>query len=137
MDGGEPGGVVAMLGGYALAYFAVLSGTFAWGVDSSSPASKRRPKVLGTHMEFLASALDGKISLGCDYATWRAYVTGFVSLMVGCTNKWILDVNVDVLKRLSNGLRQWNEEELAMALLGLGGLGASSAAAELIIEIGV
>ncbi|KOM28331.1 hypothetical protein LR48_Vigan528s000200 [Vigna angularis] len=39
-----------------------------WGVDSSSSASKRRPKVLATHMEFLASALDGKISLGCDSA---------------------------------------------------------------------
>ena len=32
--GGESGLVVAMLRGYALAYFAVLSGsTFAWGID--------------------------------------------------------------------------------------------------------
>ncbi|KOM58540.1 hypothetical protein LR48_Vigan11g157400 [Vigna angularis] len=31
-----------------LAYFAVLCGAFAWGVDSSSLASKRRPKVLET-----------------------------------------------------------------------------------------
>ncbi|XVE77752.1 hypothetical protein DITRI_Ditri13aG0087700 [Diplodiscus trichospermus] len=136
-DGRETGGVVAMLGGYALAYFAVLCGTFEWGVDSASPASNRRPNVLAAHLEFLASALDGKISLGCDYATWRAYVTGFLSLMVGCTQKWVLDVNVDVLKRLSNGLRQWNEEELAVALLGLGGIAATSAAAELIVEIGV
>lgn len=127
-------GIVSMLGGYALAYFAVLCGAFAWGTDSSSSASKRRPKILGVHMEFLASALDGKISLGCDWATWRAYVTGFVSLMVGCTPSWVLDVDVDVLKRLSNGLRQWNEEELALALLGLGGVGTIGAAAELIIE---
>ncbi|KAK8509902.1 hypothetical protein V6N13_093740 [Hibiscus sabdariffa] len=136
-DCGEPGagGVVAMLGGYALAYFVVLCGTFAWGVDSASPASKRRPKVLGSHLEFLASAVDGKISLGCDYATWRAYIVWFVSLMVGCTQKWVLDVDVDVLKRLSYGLVRWNKEELAMALLGLGGVGATSAAAELIIEI--
>ncbi|PPE01315.1 hypothetical protein GOBAR_DD01641 [Gossypium barbadense] len=129
-------GIVAMLGGYALAYFVVLCGTFAWGVDSASPASKRRPKVLGSHLEFLASAVDGKISLGCDYATWRAYVVRFVSLMVGCTQKWILDVNIDVLKRLSYGLIRWNEEELAMALLGLGSVRATTAAAELIIEIG-
>ncbi|KAK5774322.1 mediator of RNA polymerase II transcription subunit 33B-like [Gossypium arboreum] len=135
-DAGEPAGIVAMLGGYALAYFVVLCGTFAWGVDSASPASKRRPKVLGSHLEFLASAVDGKISLGCDYATWRAYVVRFVSLMVGCTQKWILDVNIDVLKRLSYGLIRWNEEELAMALLGLGGVRATTAAAELIIEIG-
>ncbi|MBA0655041.1 hypothetical protein Goklo_007563, partial [Gossypium klotzschianum] len=134
-DAGEPAGIVAMLGGYALAYFVVLCGTFAWGVDSASPASKRRPKVLGSHLEFLASAVDGKISLGCDYATWRAYVVRFVSLMVGCTQKWILDVNIDVLKRLSYGLIRWNEEELAMALLGLGGVRATTAAAELIIEI--
>ncbi|KAJ0092794.1 hypothetical protein Patl1_25469 [Pistacia atlantica] len=127
-------GLVAMLGGYALAYFAVLCGAFAWGVDSSSSASKRRPKVLGAHLEFLAGALDGKISLGCDWATWRAYVSGFVSLMVGCTPTWVLEMDVEVLKRLSKGLTQWNEEELAMALLGIGGIGAMGAAAELIIE---
>ncbi|GLT47181.1 hypothetical protein SLA2020_208940 [Shorea laevis] len=136
-EGGEYGAAVSMLGGYALAYFAVLCGTFAWGIDTASAASKRRPKVLGAHLEFLASALDGKISLGCDSATWRAYVTGFVSLMVSCTQAWVLEVDVDVLKRMSKGLKQWNEEELALALLGLGGFGAMGAAAELIIESGV
>lgn len=129
-----PEGMVAMLGGYALAYFVVLCGAFAWGVDSTSSASKRRPKVLGTHLKFLASVLDGKISLGCDWATWRAYVSGFVTLMVGCTPNWVLEVEVDVLKRLGNGLRQWNEEALALALLGIGGVGTMGAAAELIIE---
>nr|XP_023894323.1 mediator of RNA polymerase II transcription subunit 33A [Quercus suber]POE58576.1 mediator of rna polymerase ii transcription subunit 33a [Quercus suber] len=127
-------GMVAMLGGYALAYFTVLCLAFTWGVDSTSSASKRRPKILGTHMKFLASALDGKISLGCDWATWRAYVSGFVTLMVGCTPNWVLEVDVDVLKRLSSGLRRWNEEELALALLGIGGIGSMGAAAELIIE---
>ncbi|KAI4345554.1 hypothetical protein L6164_012665 [Bauhinia variegata] len=130
-------GMVAMLGGYALAYFAVLCGAVAWGVDSSSSASKRRPNVLGTHMEFLASALDGKISLGCDSATWRAYVSGLLSLMVGCTPNWVLEVDVDVLKRLSNGLRELNEEEVALALLSVGGVGTMGAAAELIIENGM
>ncbi|KAA8543205.1 hypothetical protein F0562_021300 [Nyssa sinensis] len=71
-DGGESGGMVSMLGGYALAYFAVVSGMFAWGVDSASAESKRRPNVLRGHLEFMASAVDGKISLGCDPATWRA-----------------------------------------------------------------
>ena len=61
-------------------------------------------------------------------------MSGFVSLMVGCAPMWLLEVNVDVLKRLSKGLRQWNEEELALALLGIGGIGAMGAAAELIIE---
>nr|POE64337.1 mediator of rna polymerase ii transcription subunit 33b [Quercus suber] len=56
--------MVAMLGGYALAYIAMLCGTFAWGMDSSSLVSHQQPKILGAHLEFLASALDGKISLG-------------------------------------------------------------------------
>ncbi|KAH8499845.1 hypothetical protein H0E87_015187 [Populus deltoides] len=124
-------GMVAMLGGYALAFFSVHCGALAWGVDSSS---KRRPKVLGVHMEFLASALDGKISLGCDCTTWRAYVSGFVSLMVGCTPSWVLEVDADVLKRLSKGLRQWNEKDLALALLETGGVETMGEAAELIIE---
>lgn len=134
--GGDSEGMIAMLGGYALAYFALLCGTFAWGVDSASTASKRRPKVLGAHLEFVASAVEGKISLGCDWATARAYVLGFVSLMVACTPTWVLEVDVDVLKRLSKGLKQWKEEELALALLEVGGVGAMGAAAELIIEIG-
>lgn len=128
-------GLVAMLQGYALANFALLCGAFAWGVDSTSSASKRRPKILGVHMEFLASSLDGNISLGCDWATWRAYVSEFVSLMVNCTPSWVVEIDVDVLKRLSNGLRQWNEEELALALLGVGGVGAMGGAAELIIDM--
>ncbi|XP_042517801.1 mediator of RNA polymerase II transcription subunit 33A-like isoform X2 [Macadamia integrifolia] len=126
-------GMVAMLRGYALAYFAILCGTFAWGVDSKSSASKRRPRILGAHLEFLASVIDGKISLGCDLATWQAYVSGLVSLMVACTPTWVLEVEMGILKRLSKGLRQWNEEELALALLGRGGGGAMGAAAELII----
>ncbi|KAF6171643.1 hypothetical protein GIB67_042158 [Kingdonia uniflora] len=134
VHGPEPEGTSAMLGGYALAYFAVMSGTFAWGVDSVSPYSKRRPKVIGTHFEFLASAIDGKISLGCDFALWRAYLLGFVSLMVLCTPAWLLEVDINVLKRLSMGLKRWNEEELALALLGNSGVRAIDAAAELIIN---
>ena len=100
-EGGESRGKVAMVGGYALAYIAVLCGTFAWGMDSSSPASRRRPKILGAHLEFLASAPDGKISLG-----------------------W-LRTNVDVLKRLSKGLFKAVERgRISFGLLGIGGLGA-------------
>uniref|UniRef100_A0A2P2LNA1 Mediator of RNA polymerase II transcription subunit 33A n=1 Tax=Rhizophora mucronata TaxID=61149 RepID=A0A2P2LNA1_RHIMU len=136
-EGTEPGGMLGMLRGYALAYFAMLCGTFAWGVESTSGvASKRRPKILRAHLEFLASALDGKISLGCDWATARAYVLGFISLMVACSPAWVAEVDVDVLKRLAKGLRQLNEEELALALLGHGGVSAMSTAAELILETG-
>ncbi|CAI9107868.1 OLC1v1007339C1 [Oldenlandia corymbosa var. corymbosa] len=135
-NGVESGGMVAMLGGYALAYFAVLCGTFAWGIDSTSTVSKQRPKILTAHLEFLASAVDGKISLGCNKATWKAYVTGFVSLMVGSTPNWMREVDIEVLKSLSKALKQWNEEELGLALLGISGVGAMGAAAEMIIETG-
>ncbi|KZV32401.1 mediator of RNA polymerase II transcription subunit 33A-like [Dorcoceras hygrometricum] len=112
------------------------NGIFAWGVDLTSPASKRRPQVLEKHLEFLASALDGKISLGCNKATYRAYVTGYISLMVSCTPAWMLEVDVEVVKRVSIGLKQWNEEDLALSLLGISGIGAMGAAAEMIIETG-
>ncbi|XP_074368314.1 mediator of RNA polymerase II transcription subunit 33A-like isoform X2 [Apium graveolens] len=134
---GELGGILAMLRGYALAYFSMLSGTFALGIGSATTVPKRRPHVLGKHLAFLASALDGKISLGCCAATWRAYVTGFVSLIVGCAPAWMLDVDIHVLKSLSKGLRKWGEEELDLALLGVSGSRAMGAAAELIIENGV
>ncbi|XP_055813312.1 mediator of RNA polymerase II transcription subunit 33A-like [Solanum dulcamara] len=136
-SGGMSGGLVAMLGGYALAYVAVISGTFAWGVDSSSPAAKRRSSTLEAHLEFLAGALHGKISLGCNKATWKSYVTGFITLIVGRTPNWLLEVDVEVLKSLSMGLKQWKEEELALALLGSSGIGAMGATAEMIIEGGM
>lgn len=132
---GGSGGMTAMLSGYTLAYFTVLCGAFAWSVESV-PAAKRRPRILGRYMKFLAGALDGKITLGCDGSTWRAYVTCFVGLMVQCAPMWVTELEVGVSKRVSRGLRQWNEEDLALALLAGGGIGAMGAAAELIITGG-
>ncbi|KAD2236682.1 hypothetical protein E3N88_41584 [Mikania micrantha] len=131
---GDSGGMMGMLMGYALAYFAVLSGAFGWGVEPVSLYCKKRPIILGAHLEFMASALDGKISLGCNKATWRAYVSGFVSLMATCAPKWAMEVDVAILKSLSKGLRKWNEEELALTLLEISGVNAMGAAAEMIIE---
>ena len=132
LDGEESGAVVAMLRGYALAYFVMLSGAFAWGIDHS-PVSKRRGRVLGLHLEFLASVLDKKIPLRCQHATWRAYVSGFLSLIVSCTPLWVREIDVDILKRLSRGLRRLNEHELALRLLENGGVGVMGAAAEMIV----
>nr|GEU51847.1 mediator of RNA polymerase II transcription subunit 33A-like [Tanacetum cinerariifolium] len=133
----DSGGMIGMLKGYALAHFTVLSGAFAWGVDSVSSASKKRPVILEAHLGFMARALDCKTSLGCDRATWRAYVSGFVSLMVSCTPKWVREVDVEILRSLSRGLRKWDEEELALALLGIGGVSSMGAAAEFIVESSV
>lgn len=131
---GDSGAMLPLLRGYALAYLVALCGAFIWGVDSSSSAAKRRPKILRCHLEFVASAVDGKISLGCDPITWRAYVSGFLSLMVRCMPSWVVEVDVELLKRLSEGMSRWNEKELAFALLSAGGVGTMGAAAELIIE---
>ncbi|KAF3793040.1 Mediator of RNA polymerase II transcription subunit 33A [Nymphaea thermarum] len=130
LQSGEAQGKAAMLIGYALAYFAMLSGAFAWGVDSFS---KRRPGVLSGHLDFLAGVLDGQISLSCNWATWHAYVSGFLGLIVASAPKWVGEVNVDTLKRLSRGLRLLDEKELALSLLEGGGAGAMGAAAELVI----
>ncbi|PKU77796.1 mediator of RNA polymerase II transcription subunit 33A isoform X1 [Dendrobium catenatum] len=129
---GSSGGLVYILGGHALAYFTLLCGMFAWGIDTTSP-SKRRPRVVEAHMEFLASALDGKISLGCDLALWRAYVSGFLGLVVECAASWVMEVNLGVVKRLSRGLRKWNQDDLALALLRKRGVEAMGAAAEVIL----
>ncbi|XP_024528036.1 mediator of RNA polymerase II transcription subunit 33A [Selaginella moellendorffii] len=124
----------SLVEGYAVAHFALLSGALVWGISSTSTKTShrtRRRRVLGSHMEFLASALDGKIALGCGRATWKAYLTGFIALLVSSTPNWILDVKLDVLKRLARGLRLWHEQELAVALLERGGPAAMGPAAEL------
>ncbi|XP_071682367.1 mediator of RNA polymerase II transcription subunit 33A isoform X2 [Lolium perenne] len=131
-QGGSSGGTVYKLGGHALAYFAVYSGMLAWGIDPTS-VSRRRERVMRSHLEFLASALDGKISLGCDLSLWRAYVSGFLELVVECAPCLLHEVDLKVLKQLSAGLRQWKEDELAVAVLRRGGPEAMGVAAELIL----
>ncbi|XP_047069313.1 mediator of RNA polymerase II transcription subunit 33A isoform X2 [Lolium rigidum] len=131
-QGGSSGGTVYKLGGHALAYFAVYSGMLAWGIDPTS-VSRRRERVMRSHLEFLASALDGKISLGCDLSLWRAYVSGFLELVVECAPCLLHEVDLKVLKQLSAGLRQWKEDELAVAVLRRGGPEAMGIAAELIL----
>lgn len=136
-----------ILEGYAVARFVLLSGALAWGTSASSkavtqvsqfgtnasgmPFEMRRQHVLGTHLELLASGLDGRISIRCRQITWKAYVIGFVALMVTCTPNWIVDVRLETLQRLATGLRWWNQHELAFALLERGGPAAVGAAAEL------
>ncbi|KAJ8434148.1 hypothetical protein Cgig2_000868 [Carnegiea gigantea] len=125
---------VSVLRGYALAYFVMLCGAFAWGIDMLSSASKRRPGILRQHLDFLASALERKISLGCDLVIWRAYVSRFITLMVRCAPNWVVEMDKDLLIRLGKGLVHCNEDDLALALLTNGGVSTMGAAAKLIIE---
>lgn len=138
-----PGGTI--LEGYAIAHFAIFSGALAWGVMGASgpnnmqpspastgvPVQMRRQQVLGSHMEFLASGLGGDLSVSCEQTIWRSYVVGFIALMVKCTPNWILELEIETLRKLAVGLRFWHEHDLAIALLERGGPGAMGAAAEL------
>nr|GEW92545.1 hypothetical protein [Tanacetum cinerariifolium] len=80
--------MIGMLKGYVLVHFTVLSGAIAWGVDLVSLASKNRPVILEANVGFMAGH-----------------------------SMWVCEVDVEILRNLSRGLRKWDEEELALALL--------------------
>ncbi|WCJ27895.1 Mediator of RNA polymerase II transcription subunit 33A [Euphorbia peplus] len=124
--------------GYAMAYLLILSGSLALGVGVRSPswAVARRVNIIRTHMEFLTGVLEGNISLGCHPATWKAYVSCLVHLMVNFAPAWIQEVRLETLKKLASGLRRWHEYELAISLLERGGVEAIGSVAELINLLG-
>lgn len=118
--------------GYAMAYLLVLSGTFAWGIGGNmTKALSRWGRVVGIHMDFMAGVLEGNISLGCNPATWKAYLSSFVGLVVSFAPAWILELKPETLRKLATGLRGWHESELALALLERGGEAAMSSVAEM------
>lgn len=131
---GEDSAVSRIVEGYAMAYLLVLSGAMIWGAGAKQPpwALSRRAYVVGVHMDFVAGALDGNISLGCDPGTWKAYVSCLVGLMVSLGPLWIKDVKKETLRKLANGLRGWHECELAISLLERGGPGTMGSVAELL-----
>eukprot|EP00253_Pinus_taeda_P001346 PITA_01346 len=129
----KSGSSLSILEGYAIAHFSILCGACAWGINNSS-LSKKRAQIINYHMEFMVSALQEKISVGCEHATWRTYVLGFLSMMITCAPNWISDINLETLRKLATGLRRWREPELALALLERGGRTAMSAAAEFVMS---
>lgn len=124
-----------ILEGYAMAYMLVLSGSFVWGVGNASPAytsvfSSKRARVVGIHMDFVAGVVDGNVLVGCDPATWKAYVSCLVGLLVSYVPAWLTEVKQDTLRKLAGGLRGWHECELALSLLERGGPEAMEAIVE-------
>ena len=117
-----------------MAYLVILVGSIEWGFADKLPAwaISRRASIIGIHMDFLAGVLEGNISLGCDPATWKSYVSCLVGLMVKFAPTWIKDVKVETLRKLAGGLRGWHECELALSLLERGGASAIGSAAELV-----
>ncbi|KAG6643626.1 mediator of RNA polymerase II transcription subunit 33A-like isoform X2 [Carya illinoinensis] len=120
--------------GYAMAYLLILSGAIIWGVEAklTTCAFSRRARAVGVHMDFLAGVLEGNISLGCDPATWKAYLSCLVGLMVRFAPAWIQEVKLETLRKLACGLRGWHECELAVSLLERGGTAAVGSVAELL-----
>lgn len=131
---GEVSSVSRILEGYAMAYMVVLSGSFIWGVGAKSPswAFSRRARIFGAHLDFVAGGLDGNISLGCDPATWKAYVSCLVGLVVSFAPVWIKEVKQETLRVLASGLRGWHECELALSLLERGGPATIGTVAEML-----
>ncbi|XP_034693324.1 mediator of RNA polymerase II transcription subunit 33A-like isoform X2 [Vitis riparia] len=131
---GEVSSVSRIMEGYAMAYLLVLSGSFIWGLGARPPSwtFSIRARIVRTHLDFLAGVLEGNISLGCDPATWKSYVSCLVGLLVSLAPTWIRDVKRETLRKLANGLRGWHECELALSLLEKGGPATLGSAAELV-----
>ncbi|ONM60557.1 Mediator of RNA polymerase II transcription subunit 33A [Zea mays] len=130
-----PGPVSSTLQGYAMANMLFYCGSLLWGADRTSPVMKlsflsRRPRVVRTHMDFIAGVLDGHILLGCDPGTWKAYVSQFMFLVVKFVPSWLRDIKLDTLKKIAAGLRSWHEHDLALSLLERGGPQAISVVVE-------
>ncbi|KAI5057516.1 hypothetical protein GOP47_0027531 [Adiantum capillus-veneris] len=130
-------GNTALLEGYAVAYFTVLAGMLVWGGASEPKEGQESLKIaaVSSHMRFLASALDGKMSLACDLITWKAYVRSFISLVLTCANSWILYVDVETLRRIAVALRTWHDYDLALALLESGGTATMHVASEFSLSL--
>ncbi|XP_047069806.1 mediator of RNA polymerase II transcription subunit 33A-like [Lolium rigidum] len=116
------GPVSSTLQGYTMANMLFFCGSLLWGSERTSSILKlsflsRRPRVVGTHMDFIAGVLDGHILLGCEPGTWKAYVSCFVFLLVKFVPSWLLDIKLDTLKKIAAGLRSWHEHDLAISLL--------------------
>lgn len=126
--------VARILEGYAMAYMLMLSGSFVWGIGEKarSCSFSRRGRIIGRHMDFLARVLEGNISVCCDPATWKAYVSCLVGLVVKCAPAWIQEVKAETLRTLAGGLRGWHECELALSLLERGGISTIESVVELI-----
>ncbi|XP_004305061.1 PREDICTED: mediator of RNA polymerase II transcription subunit 33B-like [Fragaria vesca subsp. vesca] len=131
---GQASSVSRVMEGYVMAYLVILVGSIEWGFADKLPAwaISRRASIIGIHMDFLAGVLEGNISLGCDPATWKSYVSCLVGLMVKFAPTWIKDVKVETLRKLAGGLWGWHECELALSLLERGGASAIGSAAELV-----
>ncbi|KAJ3684239.1 hypothetical protein LUZ61_013403 [Rhynchospora tenuis] len=124
-----------ILEGYALSYLLFFSTAMMWGVRTESTldksgSSEMSPHVITSHLDFITRVLDGNLELRCDPAMWKAHVSSFVGLIIRFSPAWVIGTKLDVLKQLSSSLRSWQEYNLALFLLELGGTSAIEVALE-------
>jgi hypothetical protein len=133
--GSPKGASNPLLEGYGIAYFALLAAVLAWGASKSDEANTlQRKHAVNSHVKFVATALDGKVSLACEQTTWMAYVTAFVSLLLSSASGWVSDLDVESLKTIADALRMWQEHDLALALMERGGLKALGVAGDFVLS---
>ncbi|KAJ4779043.1 Mediator of RNA polymerase II transcription subunit 33A [Rhynchospora pubera] len=123
-----------ILQGYAISYLMFFSTAFVWGTGAKTAAKlgspQRRARMICNHLDFIARVMEGRIVLGCDPFMWKAHVLCFVGLLVRFAPAWVTSVKLDTLQKISSGLRIWDEFDLAISLLELGGMGAIEAVVE-------
>ncbi|CAA6654567.1 unnamed protein product [Spirodela intermedia] len=137
-SGADPAGFAShVLEGNVLAQMLFLSGSFVWGIGGNStlwePSAALRGQTIQSHSEFVAGEMEGDFSLGCHPATWKAYVSCWLRLLVQFAPSWVHAVKPDTLRKLASGLRAWREGDLALSLLERGGPGAVSSVVESIL----
>ncbi|XP_078179128.1 mediator of RNA polymerase II transcription subunit 33A-like isoform X2 [Carex rostrata] len=132
---GEVESICSMLQGYAISYLMFFSTAIVWGIGANSAgcklwSSERRARMISSHLDFIARVLEGRIMVGCDPSLWKAHVLCFVGLLVRFAPAWVTSAKLHTLRKISSGLRNWHEFDLALSLLKLGGMGAIEAVVE-------
>ncbi|KAJ4805236.1 Mediator of RNA polymerase II transcription subunit 33A [Rhynchospora pubera] len=124
-----PSSISSMLKGYAISYFMFLSCALVSGFWDNSTSTKlgtsqRQARIVASHLNFIAGVFEGRIVLGCDPTMWKTHVMCFLDMLVRFAPAWITSVKLDTLQKVSVGLRNWHEYDLALSLLEFGGIGA-------------
>ncbi|KAJ1695236.1 hypothetical protein LUZ63_011934 [Rhynchospora breviuscula] len=124
---GTEGSFSSLLEGYAISYLMFFSSAIFAGFRSASSkigSSKRHERIITSHLNFMARVFEHNIVLNCDPTLWKTHVRCFLGLVVRFVPSWIQSMKLDVLQKLSNVLKVWQEHDLALSLLELGGTGA-------------
>jgi hypothetical protein len=125
--------ISSILEGCAISYLMFFSSALIPEFVSASNKfgnSKRLERFIASHLNFMARVFENSIMLNCGLVLWKTHVSCFLGLVVRYAPNWIQSMKFDVLRKLSDGLKCWQEHDLALSLLELGGIGAIEAVVE-------